>query len=760
MNSYRTNSNQAFLPRLLTFCAIIVIATVFLPLRTFGQDRVTVYLDRSEYVGWQFSFYNNNPSHLAISHIGLKMRTVKDTFQFANVTGPAATDGWSGDIYHKGDSIRYDFSATYLTTGHRDSMFQFSLDPTWVDFGQPITIEWNAFTNNTQIVDSGSFTVLPTSFQSLSSLDSASVVSSTLASGDPAFNFTIYNRNSLNYAIDGLAIQLVNQNAIMRPDEIKAPPDWILDSVTSNFAYFHTSNGGIGGSLSGFITAMRASQTVTNYNFVIWNLNGGVLIDRDTLLNVTATPGAGSAATTNDTVIATNTISCGYNFNVKNYHIANLTPPSAITKIRFFSGTSGVNFENSTTAPTNWAATVSANTDTLTYLSASYADGLQSGITSSNFAANIHNPTPNGAFTLHWQTFSGTTALDTGSLYLQCTEAAKTPDVATLNGGTNCNFNLSLTNQHTPTSNINAITLQIPAGKGSFIANTFTSSSSWSYNSTNAQSVRFNAVSGQTEPMAPNDNQILGFAIASGNSVPIIWQTYDANNAVISSDTVTANCQTITSQCDSVFFQTTDKNSCSNSMTIINRRGTGKAVNSIVITPQDGWKVMSASGPLPWISHVDPSGSSDTLTSSSGIDDGVTQAGFTVNFSGVGVNNNFGVEVQTTDEDQKVCTFDTTLICTPTSGVAESVSVQFIDMSVAPNPFYGRTDVTFSLPDREHVNLVLIDVLGRVVETVNDSWQDSGDHQITFDGSALPAGTYYLRMETPNARVTKKLIRN
>ncbi|HWF43072.1 MAG TPA: hypothetical protein VG537_00370, partial [Candidatus Kapabacteria bacterium] len=71
MNSYRTNSNQAFLPRLLTFCAIIVIATVFLPLRTFGQDRVTVYLDRSEYVGWQFSFYNNNPSHLAISHIGL-----------------------------------------------------------------------------------------------------------------------------------------------------------------------------------------------------------------------------------------------------------------------------------------------------------------------------------------------------------------------------------------------------------------------------------------------------------------------------------------------------------------------------------------------------------------------------------------------------------------------------------------------------------------------------------------------------------------
>jgi hypothetical protein len=556
---------------------------------------------------------------------------------------------------------------------------------------------------------------------------------------------------------------------VMRPDEIHAPPAWVVDSVTSNFAYFHTSNGGIasGAKLSGFITAMRASQTVTSYNFVVWNLNGGVLIDRDTILNVTANPTSASSATTNDTVIATNTISCGYNFNVKNYHIANLTPPSAITKIRFFSGTSGVNFVNSTSVPTNWAATVSANTDTLTYLSASYADGIQSGLTSSNFAANIHNPTPNGAFILHWQTFSGTTSIDTGSLYLQCNEAAKTPDVATLSGGTNCNFNLSLTNQHTPTSNINAVTLQIPAGKGSFIGGSFTSSSSWSYNSTNSQSVRFFATAGQTEPMAPTDNQILGFAIASGNSVPIIWQTYDANNAVISSDTVTASCQTVVSLCDTGYFHSTP-GLCLDTLYVMNRRGAGFGVNSIEVDPLNSWKIDTTAGvvsaPIGWSIVKDISGNNVRFTASgiNEIPNGIVQGGFVVGFKGVNVSDTFLVQVKTFDDiDTSTCSFLDTVHCQSSQAlVANEIPMQSLDMSVAPNPFTGRTNVTFSLPDREHVNLVLIDVLGRVVETVNDSWQDSGDHQITFDGSALPAGTYYLRIETTNARVTKKLVRN
>jgi hypothetical protein len=61
------------------------------------------------------------------------------------------------------------------------------------------------------------------------------------------------------------------------------------------------------------------------------------------------------------------------------------------------------------------------------------------------------------------------------------------------------------------------------------------------------------------------------------------------------------------------------------------------------------------------------------------------------------------------------------------------------------------------LPEHEHVGLVLIDELGRVQRTVADGMMETGDHSISFDGSALPAGTYYLRLETPFSRVTKKL---
>ncbi|MDB5035628.1 MAG: repeat protein [Chlorobi bacterium] len=73
----------------------------------------------------------------------------------------------------------------------------------------------------------------------------------------------------------------------------------------------------------------------------------------------------------------------------------------------------------------------------------------------------------------------------------------------------------------------------------------------------------------------------------------------------------------------------------------------------------------------------------------------------------------------------------------------------------APNPFGGRTLLRFSLPWRRHARLELLDALGRVVATPAEGDFDGGDHDVTIDGSALPAGVYLARLTVGGDAVSR-----
>ncbi len=62
-----------------------------------------------------------------------------------------------------------------------------------------------------------------------------------------------------------------------------------------------------------------------------------------------------------------------------------------------------------------------------------------------------------------------------------------------------------------------------------------------------------------------------------------------------------------------------------------------------------------------------------------------------------------------------------------------------------PNPFRGRTTVSYRAARAEAVRLVLYDVLGRAVATVFDGSVTPGEHAIALDATDLPSGVYFLR---------------
>ena len=75
-----------------------------------------------------------------------------------------------------------------------------------------------------------------------------------------------------------------------------------------------------------------------------------------------------------------------------------------------------------------------------------------------------------------------------------------------------------------------------------------------------------------------------------------------------------------------------------------------------------------------------------------------------------------------------------------------------------PNPFSNRTLIRYGLPIASTVQLDVYDLLGRHVRTLVRSQQESGWHEIVFDGTSLPAGMYLYRLQTESFSQTQSMI--
>ena len=68
-------------------------------------------------------------------------------------------------------------------------------------------------------------------------------------------------------------------------------------------------------------------------------------------------------------------------------------------------------------------------------------------------------------------------------------------------------------------------------------------------------------------------------------------------------------------------------------------------------------------------------------------------------------------------------------------------------LTVAPNPVHRSAVVRYALPTPARVRLTLYDLLGREVAVLVGREVGAGPHEVPLDGSALPSGTYVLRLQ-------------
>jgi hypothetical protein len=75
-----------------------------------------------------------------------------------------------------------------------------------------------------------------------------------------------------------------------------------------------------------------------------------------------------------------------------------------------------------------------------------------------------------------------------------------------------------------------------------------------------------------------------------------------------------------------------------------------------------------------------------------------------------------------------------------------------------PNPASGTVHLAFTLQKPTAVNILLMDLGGKVLQQTGEQPFDVGRHELSFEISGIPKGIYLMRMESLETRKTLKLV--
>ncbi len=75
-----------------------------------------------------------------------------------------------------------------------------------------------------------------------------------------------------------------------------------------------------------------------------------------------------------------------------------------------------------------------------------------------------------------------------------------------------------------------------------------------------------------------------------------------------------------------------------------------------------------------------------------------------------------------------------------------------------PNPFSGQTTVELNIEESAYVKVVVLDIAGRLVTSLQDGKLAEGSYQFIFDATKLPKGVYLAKVTAGNVQKTIKML--
>jgi len=93
----------------------------------------------------------------------------------------------------------------------------------------------------------------------------------------------------------------------------------------------------------------------------------------------------------------------------------------------------------------------------------------------------------------------------------------------------------------------------------------------------------------------------------------------------------------------------------------------------------------------------------------------------------------------------------------------KEIPTEFLLKQNYPNPFNPTTTINYSIPKGGNVRLEIYNSLGEIVNIIQDSYQDAGNHSIAWtgkdsNGNSLSSGIYFYRLISNDFVQVKKMI--
>jgi hypothetical protein len=131
---------------------------------------------------------------------------------------------------------------------------------------------------------------------------------------------------------------------------------------------------------------------------------------------------------------------------------------------------------------------------------------------------------------------------------------------------------------------------------------------------------------------------------------------------------------------------------------------------------------------------------------------------FVGNVSVTDTGNPITISVTPTNHPEKQKVIVVNGYTSPLSNEAELTLDRFELMPAFPNPFNPNTTIQYNVKNSESISLQVIDVSGRVVETLLDDIIEPGNHEITWNARNHPSGIYFVKLTSGERSQTQKLI--
>ena len=90
--------------------------------------------------------------------------------------------------------------------------------------------------------------------------------------------------------------------------------------------------------------------------------------------------------------------------------------------------------------------------------------------------------------------------------------------------------------------------------------------------------------------------------------------------------------------------------------------------------------------------------------------------------------------------------------------IVENKIIDYELMQNYPNPFNPLTIIDYSIKEEGNVELIVYDVLGKVVEKLVDERKTAGNYSAQFDASNLSSGIYFYTLRINDFADTKKML--